>query len=265
MLLSINELQGYSIHATDGELGTVDEFYFDTETWTIRYLVVDTGHWLPGRRVLISPLSISGIERTAKRFSVRLTKEQVKNSPDIDTYKPVSRQHEMEYFNYFGSPYYWHGGGLWGTGYYPSALMTATAFGAVSAAEPPPPSPVDEGDSHLRSTKVVEDYYLEAADGEIGHVDNFLMDDENWAIRYMVIDTRNWWPGKKVLVPPQWIERLNWEDSKVYVGLQRETIKNAPEFDSSSPINREYEERLYLHYDRPGYWNLEGVGRSHSA
>ena len=263
MLLGTNDLQGYPIHATDGEIGTVDEFYFDTETWTIRYLVVDTGNWLPGRRVLISPISISGIDQTAKTFSARMTKEQVKNSPDIDTHKPVSRQHEMEYFNYFGSPYYWHGGGLWGTGYFPSALTTATAFGAVTVAEPPPPT--DQADSHLRSTNVVRKNYLEAADGELGHVDDFMIDDETWAIRYLVVDTRNWWPGKKVLVPPQWIERLNWEDSKVNVGLQREAIKSAPEFDSSASISREYEEKLYRHYGRPGYWNFESVGRSRSA
>ena len=257
MLLSINDLHGYPIHATDGEIGTVDEFYFDTETWTIRYLVVDTGNWLPGRRVLISPISISGIDQTTKTFSARLTKEQVKNSPDIDTHKPVSRQHEMEYFNYFASPYYWYGGGLWGAGFYPGALTTAAALGAVSAAEPPPAA--DKADSHLRSTKVVLHYHIAALDGEIGHGNNFIMDDETWAIRYLVVDPKNWWPGKHVLVSPRWIERVSWEESKVFVDLSREMIKRSPEYTPES-LDREYETELHQHYSRRGYWVDEPIG-----
>ncbi len=261
MLISINELQGYPIHATDGDIGQVDQFYFDDEAWTVRYLVVDTGRWLPGRQVLISPIAISGIDRKTKTFNAGLTQEQIKNSPDIDTHMPVSRQHEMEYFNYYGWPYYWYGGGLWGTGYYPNDLTTATPLDE-SVAEGPSTPPADQGDSHLRATGIIERYYIEAADGEIGHVEDFIMDDDTWTIRYLVVNTRNWWPGKKVLIPPQWINQLNWVDSRVYVGLDRESIKNAPRYEPSSVITREFEQELYDHYGRPGYWNVKSVGSS---
>jgi hypothetical protein len=109
-------------------------------------------------------------------------------------------------------------------------------------------------DSHLRSSEAVTGYNIEAADGEIGHVNGFVVDDEAWAIRYIEVATRNWWPGKKVLVSPAWIERVSWPESKVYVGLSREGIKNGPEYVESMPITREYENRLYFHYGRPPYW-----------
>ncbi len=262
MLLSINELQGYPIHATDGDIGQVDQFYFDDEAWTVRYLVVDTGHWLTGRRVLISPIVISGIDRETKTFNAGLTQEQIKNSPDIDTHRPVSRQHEMEYFNYYGWPYYWYGGGLWGGGYYPNALTMANALGAKSVTGPPAKSSEEQIDSHLRSTGAVANYHIEAADGEIGHVEDFIMDDQTWTIRYLVVDTRNWWPGKRVLVPPQWTSRLNWAESRVYVDLDRESIKSAPEYEASSLITREFEQEMYGHYGRPGYWNVKSMGSS---
>ena len=262
MFLSINDLQGYPIHATDGDIGQVDQFYFDDEAWTVRYLVIDTGHWLTGKRVLISPIAISGINRDRKIFNAGLTKEQVKNSPDIDTHRPISRQREMEYFNYYGWPYYWYGGGLWGGAFYPGALNMASALDAESEAQPPPKSPAELGDSHLRSTKVVVNYHIEAADGEIGHVEDFIMDDQTWTIRYLVVDTRNWWPGKRVLVPPQWINQLNWTESRVYVGMDRASIKSAPQYESSSLMTREYEQKLYGHYGRPGYWNVKSFGSS---
>jgi hypothetical protein len=110
------------------------------------------------------------------------------------------------------------------------------------------------GDSRLRSARDVMGYYIEATDGDIGHVDDFLIDDSEWAIRYMIVDTRNWWPGKKVLISPEWISQVSWPDSRVYVDLTREGVKTAPEYDPSRPVEREYETRLYRHHDRPSYW-----------
>ena len=109
-------------------------------------------------------------------------------------------------------------------------------------------------DRHLRSTQEVTGYYIGATDGEIGHVEDFIIDDESWSIRYIVVDTRNWWPGKKVLASPEWIEKVSWADSTVYVELTRAAIKSAPEYDASSPIDRDYEDRLHTHYGRQGYW-----------
>ena len=250
MLRNVTQLEGFVIHATDGELGTVYQLYFDDETWVIRYLTVELG-WLGGRRVLISPISVTHVDWIDKRLDVALTKSQVENSPNIDTDKPVSRQHEIAYSGYYGYPYYWGGAFLGGPTYYPGAVdVTKDASTQAMAARTGNKST----DSHLRSTKAVTGYHIEALDGELGHVDGFIVDDESWAIRYMEVATRNWWPGKKVLVSPAWIDRMSWEDSKVYVGLTREAIKDAPEYVESAMITRDYENLLYSHYGRPPYW-----------
>jgi hypothetical protein len=251
MLTNITHLQGLTIRATDGELGTVDQLYFDDETWAIRYLTVDTGGWLGGRQVLISPMFIARTDWPERRLDVALTKRQVEHSPDINTHEPVSRQHEAAYLGYYGYPYYWGGPNLWGEAFYPGGL----AF--------PPEASLDameeriqreSPDSHLRSAEAVTGYSIDATDGEIGHLDSFIVDDRAWAIRYIEVATRNWWPGKKVLVSPAWIKQVSWLESKVSVGLSREAIQNGPEYDESTPITREYENRLYFHYGRPPYW-----------
>jgi hypothetical protein len=250
-MLTNKHLNDFTIRATDGELGTVRDVYFDDETWAIRYLVVDTGKWLSGRHVLISPMSVVHTDWKAKQLDVALTARQVEHSPDIDTHQPVSRQHEAEYLGYYGYPYYWGGPYLWGPAFYPAGLAGFSNPSAEAIAER---IREQSPDSHLRSTESVTGYHVEAADGEIGHVDGFVVDDEAWTIRYFEVATRNWLPGKKVLVSPAWIERVSWTDSKVFTGLSREAIKEAPEYIESRKITREYENRLYLHYGRPPYW-----------
>jgi hypothetical protein len=254
MLTNGNELKGLTIRATDGELGTVDQFYFDDEIWAIRYLTIETGGWLSGRRVLISPYSITNVDWQAKRLDVALTKAQVENSPEIDTHQPVSRQHEAAYLGYFGYPYYWGGPYLWGPGYYPSDVVAPTTLSPRNVADR---VRKESTDSHLRSNEAVTGYSIEATDGDIGHLDGFVVDDEGWAIRYIEVATRNWWPGKKVLVSPAWIDRVSWTESRVCTGLSREAIKSAPEYVESEPVTREYENRLYFHYGRPPYWLQE--------
>jgi hypothetical protein len=251
MLTNATHLKGLTIRATDGKLGTVEQFYFDDETWAIRYLIVEAGGWLGGRRVLISPFSIIRTDWPARQLDVALTKQQVENSPDIDTHQPVSRQHEAAYLGYYGYPFYWGGPNLWGPAFYPAGLDRPASASAEARADG---VRQESTDSHLRSSEAVTGYNIEAADGEIGHVDGFVVDDEAWAIRYIEVATKNWWPGKKVLVSPAWIERVSWPESKVYVGLSREAIKNGPEYVESMPITREYENRLYFHYGRPPYW-----------
>jgi len=240
MLKNSGILKGFAIHATDGELGAVSDLYFDDDSWTIRYLTVDTGGWLGGRRVLISPISVRSVDWPGKRLDVALTRKQVENSPDINLHQPVSRQHEAEYFGYYGYPYYWAGTSMWGPGYYP--------------VETPQPYVAPNGDSHLRSTSAVTGYHIEAGDGEIGHVAGFLVDDAVWAIRYVEVATQNWWPGKKVLISPAWIERMSWLSSKVYVGLLRKSIQSGPAYEESMPVTRDYEDSLFRHYGRPPYW-----------
>jgi hypothetical protein len=259
MLTNATFFKNLAIHATDGELGTVDDFYFDDETWAIRYLTVETGGWLSGKKVLISPISVVRVDWQSKRLDVALTKKQVENSPDIDTRMPVSRQHEVAYSDYYGYNYYWGGPYLWGPTFYPSNLAAPTNG---SAAEMKKKILRASADSHLRSAESVTGYHVEATDGEIGHLNGFVVDDEAWAIRYIEVATRNWLPGKKVLVSPAWIERVSWTDSKVDVGLSCEAIESAPEYLLSRPMTREYESRLYFHYGRPPYWVHEAELKS---
>jgi hypothetical protein len=252
MLRIAKELHGLTIRATDGEIGTVDDFYFEDETWAIRYLTVDTGGWLGGRQVLISPISVTGVpDWQARRLDVALTKKQVESSPDINTHQPVSRQHEIAYFGYYGYPFYWGGSDLWGAAPNPAGLAIPIPASTEAIADR---MAKESMDSHLRSSQEVKSYTLEAVDGEIGSVDGFVIDDEAWAIRYIEVATRNWWPGKKILVSPAWAERVSWEEAKLYVGLTRETIKDAPEYIESEMITREYEKQLHSYYGWPPYW-----------
>jgi uncharacterized protein YrrD len=248
MLYNVKSLVGFTIGATDGEIGKVEEFYFDDETWTIRYLVVKTGGWLSGRKVLISPSAVNQPDWENEIFPVSLTKEQVKNSPDIDTDKPVSRQQEIELYSHYAWPYY----GIAGVGFYGGIGMTGMAETraplkeSISAQNPDTQS----GDPHLRSTSEVKGYQIHATDGEIGEVEDFIMDDNSWTMRFMVVDTGNWFPGKKVLISPRWIRDMKWANSAVYVDLPADAIKNSPEYDFSKPIPEVYEIDLYAYYGR---------------
>jgi hypothetical protein len=255
MLTNNKNLQGLVIRATDGEIGTVDQLYFDDQIWAIRYLTVDTGNWLNGRNVLISPHSILQVDWKSRRIDVKLTRKQVENAPNIDTHRPVSRQHEAEYYGYYGYPYYWDGPYMWGPAYSPVGMGSMTASSNRMAER----IREESVDSHLRTTQAVAGYRIDAKDGDIGHVERFIVDDETWAIRYLEVATKNWWPGKKVLLSPTWVERVSWEESKVFVAVTREAIKTCPEYLDSEPVTREYENKLYFHYGRPPYWLEEAT------
>jgi len=176
----------------------------------------------------------------------------VKHSPNVDVDKPVSRQMEQEYSRYYGYPYYWGYSGVWGMGPYPSALMTG------QWSEPPQEHPTQPiGDIHLRSAKEVRGYHIQGNDDAIGHVEDFIVDDVSWEIRYLVVDTSNWWFGKRVLVSPAWTSRISWGERKVFLDLSRNSIRNSPEWDGAGAVNREYEARLYDYYGRPVYWDNE--------
>ncbi len=245
MKSSLNDLIGYTIRATDGDIGRVAEFYFDDEGWTIRYVVVDTGGWLSGRKVLISPVAFDAPDWESGTLPVNLTKEQVRNSPSIDTDKPVSRQHETELHGYYGWPVYWGGGAAFGAfEASPLMVMETVKEDEVSPEEP-------GSDTHLRSTSQVTGNHIEATDGDIGRVEDFMVDDETWAIRYLLVDTRNWLPDRKVLVSPRWIKRVSWAESKVFVDLTRDAIGNSPEFDPDKPVTLDYESKLHDYYGRP--------------
>lgn len=255
MLHSLKELKGYSIRATDGEIGQVQDFYFDDQEWIIRYVVVDTGDWLTGRRVLLSPAAFTQLDRTAQSLLVLLTKEQVENSPTITVDQPISRQQENELHAYYNWPPYWGMAGLFpleAAGLYPLRAQEAADSEAVPAESTA--GGESEGDFHLRSTNEVIGYYIQARDDDVGHIDDLLMDDETWTLQYMVVDTQNWLPGKKVLLALSWITTIDWTNSLAHVDLLKETIQDSPEYDPVATINRDYETQLHDYYNRPKYW-----------
>ncbi len=259
MLRSVKQLHGHAIEATDGEIGSVREMYFDDEKWTVRYIVVETGKWLIGRKVLLSPESFRRPLAADGGLAVELTREQVKNSPDIATHRPISRQQETELLAYYGYAPYWGMGGL-------AAVDMIPTLPAVSPIPPhmgvaPTGSGVSEDskvraeDSHLRGSAEVSGYSIEAQDGSLGHVEDFLFGDDEWTIHYLVVDTRNWWPGgRKVLVATRWIDAIDWPERKVMVTLDRDEIKRSPEYRENGPISREDEEALHRLHGRSGYW-----------
>ncbi len=244
MLRNINSLIGHKIHAKDGELGKVDEFYFGDKLWNIRYMVVETGNWLLGRKVLISPAALRAPDWKSKTFPVALTLQQVRTSPDIDTKKTVSRQHEIELEEHYAWGGTAYAGGMSGGFMFPTAPIEA-----IPPATPAPARPVD--DTHLRSTRSVTGYRIHASDGTLGHVEDYIVDDGKWLIRYLVADLSLWLPGRKVLISPHWIKRMDWETSEVLVDLSQAAVRNSPEFDPAQPVSGNYESVLYDHYGRP--------------
>jgi sporulation protein YlmC with PRC-barrel domain len=225
MLQSIKQLYGNKLGATDGEIGHVNDFYFDDKSWAVRYVVADTGSWLPGRQVLISPRAFGGFLRTGKVLSVNLSRKQIEGSPAIGSRKPVSRQYEEEYHQYYGWPYYWEGDGLWGKSEFPilsvPPKMTPAKKTAATNGEH------DAADTHLRSAQAVNGYHIKAIDGIIGHVCDFIMDDKSWAIRQLVVKTGHRFTGKEVQIPVGKVDRISYEDSTVFVNLTMEAIEQS--------------------------------------
>lgn len=250
MKRSVKDMLGFTLGATDGEIGKVKDLYFDDHTWTIRYLVVETGSWLSGRKVLIATEALTNVDWENEVFPVNLTKEQIKNSPDIDTEKPVSRQEEMQLYQYYPWTNYW-AGGLWAGGIGTTGMVTSGLHMPLEDAvhnENKEGNEQEQGNPNLRSTENVTGYYIRASDDTIGDVEDFIVEDTTWKIEYMVVDTGNWFPGKKVLVSPQWIKEVAWETSSVTVSITKEQVKNSPEYHHGEPITDDYHNNLHKHY-----------------
>ena len=236
MLFSFESLRGYEIRAADGDIGSVRDVLFEDTTSMVRYLVVETGSWLFGRRVLLAPAAVGGVDHAAGAITTGLTTAQVRDSPSIDTDQPVSRQKEQTLHTHYGWTPYWQG---------TTAYGLAPYWGGLALAAPPPPaggSPVEQevaemqrqqGDPHLRSAREVIGYYVAASDGDIGHVEDLLIEDADWMIRQLVIDTRNWLPGKKVLVAPDRLRSVSWADRHIMLDMSRREVETSPEYDGA--------------------------------
>ena len=260
MLNSISHLNGSKVSASDGDIGHVKDAFFDDRGWAVRYLVVDAGTWITGREVLISPYSVKQPLGNEKHVHLSLSQAQVRGSPDVDTHQPVSRQHERDFLGYYAYPEYWEGASLWGSGAMPFPPLLVSPESADRASDMAANRSMHErdfraADSHLRSATHVMGYDIQATDDSIGQVQDFIFDDENWAIRYRVVDTRKWWPGgRKVLVGMHWADRIDWATKKVHVRMTREQVRNSPSFEDVGSIHREYEMKLHSNYQRNGYW-----------
>jgi hypothetical protein len=254
MLWNASVISGYSVSASDGKIGTISDFLFDDTNWLMRWLVVDTGNWLLGRRVLLPSSALAHLDAETRECSIKLTMQQIKDSPDVDTERPVSRQMESHVYGYYGYLPYWSGGyGLMG------AMGGYGYLGGMGGAMPisSPSQRLDEDiagaqqnhdDVHLRSVAAVTSYHIHASDGEIGHVETFLIEDADWSIRYLVVDTKNWWPGKKVLISPLSIRDISWLDRLVNLNTDRLKVKEGPAYDEAMKIDHAYDEKLRAHY-----------------
>jgi hypothetical protein len=243
MLWNASALNGYAIAASDGELGTVSDFLFDDCTWLVRWLVVDTGNWLSGRKVLLPASVLGQLNSKGREFSVRLTMQQVKDSPDIATDQPVSRQMETDIYEHYGWNPYWGVGNSMGGAVAASLHLEAAPreadIGAIRRRG---------GDPHLRSVAAVTGYDIHASDGEIGHVEDFLVEDADWSIHYLVIDTMNWWPARKVLISPQSAREIDWANKLVSLDVDRQTVKDSPPYGASTTIDLAYEKQFHNYY-----------------
>jgi uncharacterized protein YrrD len=236
MLHSAKEMRGLTIAATDGEFGTIDDLYFDDVQWTVRYLVVNTGGWITGRNVLVPINAVVGAGWPEENIQVKLTKEQIQNSPGIDTDKPVSRQHEADAYKHYGYPDYWSGPYLWGRAVFPTLFEDKPFEDQERQDRRQRMEQKGAGaNPHLRSSKEVNGYTVQATDDTVGHIEDFLFDDKDWSIQLVAVDTANWLPGKEVLISPQRIGRVSWEDNKVFVDLSRDAVENSPEYDPANP------------------------------
>jgi hypothetical protein len=262
MLQSEKELRNFEIRARDGTIGKVKDVYFDDREWVARYVVVDTGTWLNSRRVLLPVRRLEDVT-TDRALVVNATREQVRNSPPVHWDRPVSRVEERSLHDYYGWPYYWATAPLGGIGPgiapttapipgpVPSVLRETTGHPAAAISEHG--QPADDQDPHLRSADEIRGYRIEARSGRAGHVEDFLIDSARWAIRYLVVDTRDWWPGKKVLIAPGWIEGVSYPKETVAIDLTLDQIRQSPEYDASKPVDSAYAARLHDHYRRPRY------------
>jgi len=238
LLRSVQDMVGYRVFATDGELGEVRDIYFDDEKWVVRHLVVDIGE----RAVLLSPIAFKEANWDARVMNVSLSLEQIKNSPDIDTDQPISRQMEAKYYDHHGWPYYWGGMFPWGGGMFPYAVAVMSEQPDEKKVEP------TESETHLRSANAITGYSVEATDGGIGNVEDFIINDARFDVRFVVIDTTPWWFGGKVLLPVEHIKDVDWQQRRMTLDTTQAEVKKAPHWDHAKPVNITYAESVQNHY-----------------
>jgi hypothetical protein len=259
MLWRASDIVGRRIAARDGEVGKLDDFLFEDECWIVRWMVVDTGGWLTGRQVLLPPSCLDARVEGEGAFRVALSREEVERSPDLADDAPVTRHDELRIYDHYGWEPYWHLG-AWGGYPGPYGIGAATQIPERRPDDMPPEiahelaARTEESDPHLHSIEDTLGYHIAATDGAIGHVKDFVLDGAEWAIRYAIVDTGNWLPGRKVLIAPEWLSEIDWPDRRLHCRLTRRDIEQSPLYDPEKPLERTFEDRLHRHYGEEGYW-----------
>ena len=250
MRIAVSALKGYAILASDGRIGSVSDVLFDDESWKLRWLVVDTGTWLSERKILVHPSAIGQVDYDRQELPVRISKTQIEHSPSIARDRPVSLQMQGQLYDYYGWDPVWGGTGYFGGGL---GMMGSWGYAGMGAPRVPNGHASDDGDPHLRSTTAVTGSHLQATDGEIGHVENLLIDDADWVIVYLIVDTKNWWFGKHVLISPYAVKDISWSSHTIQLDVTRELVKASPAWYPLAMIDQVYEKRLHNHYGWQGY------------
>ena len=253
MLTPLLDWRGHQLRAIDKDLGSVEDFYFDDRTWTVRYLVVDTGNWLPGRKVLIGPETIQPTSLEDKVISVNLTSSAVEDSPGIETDLPFSLQKERELRLFFRWREYWNDQVF---------IQPSTAGGMIPAPGADTnlatvvidPKVSTQANPYLRSANEVQGYTMRASAEDLGEVFGFIVQDETWRIRYLILETGNWLIGKKFLLSPEWVSGIDWSHRIVNLEMTRKTFENAPVYTPGEPITREDEKRLFDYHQKSPDW-----------
>ena len=225
MLWNVSTITNYEIEAADGSIGTLSDVLCDDATWKIRWLVADTGAFLPGRKFLLPPSIVTSLDRALGKVLIKLTRAEVEGSPPVTIDEPVSRQMETRMYVHYGWDPYWDNS---------TERMDA-------------PNP-DNGGSHLRSLDVLRGYKIHATDCVLSHASDFLLNDEDWSIRYIVADTGNWLPGQKVLISPQSVTSIAWADHEIRLSISQEKVRNAPAYSPSMTVDGKFEEKFLTYY-----------------
>lgn len=261
-----SKIKGYAVAASDDDIGSVSDLLFDDASWVVRWLVVETGNWFEGRKVLLPTSTLGHADPLLHKFSVKLTRQQVKDSPNIDSERPVSRQMETDLYGHYGwYPYWWgYGGYMGGYGYdygygsFVGSPVLGSGATARSSEEDAAEAQRNRDDPHLRSIAEVDGYYIHATDGKIGHVEEIMVEEADWSIRYLIVDTKNWWSGQHVLISPRSARDVSWKDRTINLAVDRETVKNSPAYDTSTTVDRDYEDRFNSFYSATGSGDWSG-------
>jgi sporulation protein YlmC with PRC-barrel domain len=244
MLRRARKLFGYTVRATDGNLGKIIDLYLDAQSWTIRYLAVETGPWLLGRRALVRPTKAEEPQDDERVVPILISREEVEKSPEIELAKTVPQEEMAQLDEYWGWPHRLA----------ESRLVQRLPVDEAHVAREQDAIDRQKPRSHLWSAREIRGYRIRARDGEFGRVEDFYLTTDEWMIRYLMIDTQAWGEGRHVLIAPPWLEEFDWRERTLAVGLTQEQIEASPFFDPSEPITREYELALCEHYGRDGYW-----------